>query len=94
MIQIVTSGLIAVGVGDMLANRAGPGGVSLVVREWLSDSARPAWMQAGAQCVYCFGFYGALLGAALCKPRSVRGLLRTWLAGFGLAVAFFLYVEQ
>ena len=30
MIQIVTSGLIAVGLADMLANRAGPGGVHLI----------------------------------------------------------------
>ncbi len=94
MIQIVISGLIAVGLGDMLANRAGPGGVSLVVREWLSDTERPAWVQAGAQCVYCFAFYGAFAGALLTNPRNGQQMVRRWLAGFGLAVFAFLYLEK
>lgn len=96
--QVLIAGLIAIGLADTLANRAGPGGISLAVREWLSDGPggrpRPAWMQAAVGCVYCFAFYGALVGAIATQPRKLQPLLRCWLAGFGLAVAFFRFVER
>lgn len=92
--QILTTGLIAIGLADTLANRAGPGGISLWLREWLGDEQRPAWVQAAVGCVYCFAFYGALLGAVATHPRNVQQLVRRWLAGFGLAVAFFRVVEK
>lgn len=92
--DIVVAGLIAVGLADTLANRAGPGGISLRVRDKLSEPGRPAWVQAAAQCVYCYSFYGALLGALLTHPKNAQQMVRRWLAGFGLAVAFFRYVEK
>lgn len=93
LIQVLICGLIAIGVADTLANRAGPGGVSVILREWLSAPERAAWVQAAAACVYCYSFYGALLGALLAGVELPQ-VVGVWLAGFGLAVAFFHFVGE
>lgn len=90
--DVLIVALMTIGLADTLASRAGPGGVSLALRDWLSAPERPAWMQAAAQCAYCYSFYGALLGALL--VADFPHLVAIWLAGFGLAVAFFRYLEK
>lgn len=85
-------GLIALGLGHLLAQLAGPFGLAAGVRWGLMRPWLPAWVQAGAACPFCWAFWAALGATWLISGVPLgREFVAMWLAGYGLAVAWLLY---
>lgn len=93
----VLVGLVAFGFADSMALRAGPFGLAGWVRRRMQQASRPAWVQEGADCVFCWGFWGAA-GAALLllvwigTLSSLGEMVVVWLVGAGVNAFLAKYV--
>ena len=88
-ILIVT--LITIGLAYTQAKEDGPFGLSKLLRT-LAERTGIEWIKDGFSCPFCVSFWVALAAALLYYPFGYQEFFKLWLGGFGLSVAFFVYV--
>ena len=93
----LVTGLVAFGFADSMALRSGPFGVASWLRQQMLRTDRPAWVREGADCVFCWGFWGAagfslLLLVWLGTLHSLGEMLVVWGVGVGVNAFLAKYV--
>lgn len=86
-------GLMAFGLADSLALRAGPLGLFAAWRRVLQASLMPAWLREHADCVYCWSFWAAGGAAMLFAGPGMLPIdvLAMWLLGAGVSAFLLKY---
>jgi hypothetical protein len=93
--HVATVALISLGLAYTGAKLDGPFGLSTWLKTAILNSAAPAWVQTGIECVYCWSFWLTLgIAVAVTGLGNLNELVRVWLAAFGLVTIAFLWAGQ